>query len=176
MRAKLGIITDSVVLLLSVMMIGTMVTRWIPRQAAPPAPTVSSRTGYHRGERIGVLPGVDFSQTKRTLVLFIRTTCPYCVKSMPFYHALVEQVRSRGAKARLVIVGPEHESELRTFLASHDVSVDDVVSSPSAGSRIPGTPTLVLVDPKGIVLDQWVGVLPGEREGQVVHALESAPN
>jgi thioredoxin-related protein len=42
-----------------------------------------------------------------------------------------------------------------------------------AGLRAPATPTLVLVDRTGAILDAWEGAGPPERQAAIVKAVEA---
>lgn len=47
------------------------------------------------GDNLANLPGLDWSQHRRTLLLVLNTGCHFCQDSVPFYQKLV-QARQRG--------------------------------------------------------------------------------
>jgi peroxiredoxin len=174
MRIKLETLTNVAVLILCVVMIGVVVHGWFVSRRAVPKVAAHSDSGYRAGERLEALPGVDLKGAKRTLILFLKTTCQFCSKSTPFYKELGQLARNRSGQIRLVAMGPDAEADLRAFLEAHGVAIDTVVSVSLTRTRVPGTPTLVLIDDRGVVLNQWVGLLAPEQQEQVISTLSRA--
>jgi thiol-disulfide isomerase/thioredoxin len=171
MRIKLDTLTNLAILLLCVLMMAGIIRSWASGRPVAGAAAAHSNSGYHAGDHLGAFPGLNFKGAQRTLLLFVRTTCPYCEKSMPFYQQLAQVASRRGDQIRLVALGPESDADLRAFFATHGVLIDAAISVPPAATRIPGTPTLVLVDRNGVVLNQWVGLLASTEQEQVVKTL-----
>ncbi|HEX8071896.1 MAG TPA: hypothetical protein VF546_18255 [Pyrinomonadaceae bacterium] len=116
------------------------------------------------GERVA-LPRTEWQKSGRTLLLALSTTCHFCSDSGPFYQQLAKE---RSSDTRLVAVLPQPENAGKSYLSKLGVPVDDVqqASLDSLGAR--GTPTLLLVDSGGQVLDSWVGKLPASEEAEVL--------
>src|SRR5262245_53592825 len=58
--------------------------------ATPPYRSgAQDRSTYQPGESISI-PGIDFRQADRTLVLVLRKSCHFCEASMPFYRVLAD--------------------------------------------------------------------------------------
>lgn len=60
---------------------------------------------------------------------------------------------------RLVALFPQPLQDSRTYLDKLGIKVDDVVQSPLSFAGVSGTPTLLLIDNQGAVIDSWVGKL-----------------
>jgi len=133
-------------------------------QGAPPAVAAASVGSSLKGQ----LPGVDWSKNGRTLVLAISTQCHFCKESTPFYRRLEQEV-GRGVK--MVAVLPQPAAEAEQYLKNEGVRVDQVrqVSLGTIGVR--GTPTILLVDGKGVVTKLWTGKLQAQAEDEVLAAL-----
>ena len=113
------------------------------------------------------IPGVEFSSTRRTLILALSTTCHFCSESAPFYKQLAKNAKNM----RVIAVIPQELSEGRDYLKGLSVTVDEVrqVSLDTIG--VNGTPTLMLLDSSGVVTKRWVGKLTAEGQRDVMDAL-----
>lgn len=128
-----------------------------------PAPPVATPipTAVH-------LDGVDFSTAPRTLIMALRSDCPFCQESMPFYRRLLARDREG---AQFVVIAPAEDTEIGSYLASGGVEPDSVLFAEPDAMPVPGTPILLLVDSAGLVTEAWIGLLSAERERQVFDAL-----
>jgi len=99
----------------------------------------------------------------------LSTQCHFCTESPPFYQR-VTKVDPKIPNLRLVAVFPQSTSESESYLKNLDVRVDDVKQSPSLlGVR--GTPTLILTDEQGAVVQSWYGKLSSTQEQEVLARL-----
>ncbi len=115
------------------------------------------------------LPGVDWSKSSRTLLLALQKGCHFCTDSAPFYRRLAPVASEKNV--RLVAVLPQEQSEARQYLADLGVTINDVRQASLDSLSVRGTPTLILVDEKGLVIDSWVGKLPGDGEAKVLNRI-----
>ena len=121
-----------------------------------------------RGQAMPVLPGVNFGDAARTLVIVTRSSCPYCEQSAAFWQRLVDERDSKQSRVRIVAVSAEPIAVTQGFLQRHGLRVDNIVSTTLP---IRGTPTLVLVDAKGLVTNGWAGKPPPSAEEQIIEAV-----
>jgi hypothetical protein len=61
---------------------------------------------------------------------------------------------------------------MRTYLSQHGLAPSAVLTVTETGAYVRGTPSLILTDSKGVVIDSWSGALPPEEERKVVTALD----
>jgi thioredoxin-related protein len=115
------------------------------------------------------LQNVSWSDHKKTLVMAISTRCHYCSESKPFYHVLSEKAAASSTK--LVAVLPDTTSESIAYLVQDKIRVDQVIQSSLDRIKVAGTPTLLLVDSNGRVLNSWIGKLDSAREADVLASL-----
>jgi hypothetical protein len=92
---------------------------------------------------------------------------------MPFYQALVSAASERRSSGRLRIVAvtTDPREAATANLRDRNVVIDDVVSlDPDSVRtfRVAGTPTLLLVNRRGVVENIWVGKLDEAREREVL--------
>jgi len=71
----------------------------------------------------------------------------------------------------MLVVSPESEDVLKSYLRQHDVQADIVGDTSFATLKVLGTPTLVLLDGPSIVRGVWVGWLDSSKEAEVVKAI-----
>lgn len=115
------------------------------------------------------LPRVDWSKTEQTVVLVLSESCRYCTESAPFYRRLVA---SSAGTNPVIAVFPQDVATGRNYLNGLGISVNEIkqVSPESIGTR--ATPTIVLVNSRGVVEDVWVGKLPPQKEEAVLARLQ----
>jgi hypothetical protein len=108
-------------------------------------------------------------QANRNVVLAISTTCHFCNESASFYRDLVSECRRRNVPTIALLPQPVAESE--SYLQERQILVDDVRQAQLPDVQIYATPTVLIVDRRGIVQRAWVGKLPPERENEILSKL-----
>jgi hypothetical protein len=124
-----------------------------------------------KGATVAV-PGVDWSKSNRTLILALQKGCHFCTESAPFYKRLAPAASEKNV--RVVAVLPQSPEVGRGYMADLGVPVSEVAQASLDSISVSGTPTLILVDDKGAVLDSWVGKLPAAGEDEVLSLIGSA--
>ena len=136
------------------------------RTTAPTRPAAEAAVGTNLKSQI---PGVDWSKNGRTLVLAMSTTCHFCKDSEPFYRRIRQEV---GAGVKMIAVLPQPQADAEEYLNTAGVKVDEVRQLALTAIGVRGTPTMLLVDGKGVVTKVWVGKLQGQEEEQVLSVLK----
>lgn len=116
------------------------------------------------------LPGADWPQSERTLLMVLSANCRYCTESAEFYRRLAQE-RTNRPSLRLLAVMPHEIEQGRSYLEGLGVRVDEVMRAPAGTPGVRGTPTLILVDNQGVARNIWVGKLTTERESEVLNLL-----
>jgi hypothetical protein len=119
-----------------------------------------------RGMKVN-LPDVDWAQNEQTLLLVLDEKCRFCTESGPFYQRLTEAT-ARNTKLKLVAVLPQDVSAGRQYLLSLKAPIEEVRQSTLDALGVEGTPTLILVNAKGEVMEAWAGKLSAEQETDVL--------
>lgn len=119
------------------------------------------------GTKLG-LTGIDWAKNGQTVVLALSDKCRFCSESAPFYQRLVNHAQ----RASLVAVLPQTVEQGKSYLEKLNVAVDDVRQAPLIRMGVTASPTLILVDEKGAVIDLWVGKLSANREAEVLARLK----
>ena len=129
-------------------------------------------TSVAGGRTLGPLSGYDWGSYSKTLVIAIRTGCPYCDASMPFYRRLGERERSSRLRAHLLLVMPNDPATGAQYLAKGGLDSQSIFGQSLGALRVSGTPTLLLLDSGGRVERTWVGQLTAKEESEVMRAAE----
>ncbi len=162
-----NISTIVVAVLLSVVLVKAYL---VPASSSPARPVQPARAGVAIGTSLkNQLSGLDWSKNGRTLVLAISTTCHFCKDSEPFYRRIRQEV---GVGVKMVAVLPQPQAEAEQYLNTAGVKVDQVKQLSLETIGVRGTPTMLLVDDKGVVIRVWAGRLPSGEEDQVLGVLK----
>ena len=151
-------------------LINSNVYHFLPsfQQRPPGAPPEAAK-----GETLAALRAVVPAGSEKALVVALSPTCHFCNDSMPFYKQLMDKRNESNSPVKVIAAVPQpaaKEAEEKN-LAEHGVQPDAVVHVDFAKIKVPGTPTLLLVDNQGKVLDVWVGKLDEAREREVLARL-----
>jgi thioredoxin-related protein len=160
------VMANVAIVLVAALLAVVLVKSYLLKPAAAPA---ANQPKSAVGTKLSV-SGVDWSGSKRTLVLALSNDCHYCTESAAFYQRLTREASKR-AGARLVAVLPQEIGEGRAYLKKLGVTVDEVRQASLDSIGVAGTPTLFLVDGAGNVTASWVGKLPPAKEDAVLDAL-----
>jgi hypothetical protein len=129
-------------------------------KAEPPVPAGTAAS----------LAGIDWSANRKTLLVSLKSGCRFCAASAPFYQRLVKEAPAR--RVKLIALLPQSPEEGRGYLKSLDVDIVDVMDVRELKPSVRVTPTIYLVDSRGVITDSWRGLLGAEEEARVLAQLE----
>jgi hypothetical protein len=169
MARKLEIATN-----IAILIVATLATVVLARNFLFPRTTNGERPpSVAVGTTLSV-PGFDWRANGTTVVLALSTNCHFCSESAPFYRRLAEELSRR--RVHLTAVLPQNADESSDYLRALQLAFGDVRQIPLRTLQIRGTPTLLLVDERGVVRNVWEGKLTAEREQQVLEAVLDHPS
>jgi hypothetical protein len=144
--------------------------------SAGPQASQRPTTSYFVGEEVPAIDGVDFAAAERTLLVVMKSDCPYCTASSPFYRRILEEQTSRQARerVRIVFVAADSDNQFDKYLAANDLPADSPIRVPFSHLRIRGTPTLLLVNRSGRVESIWEGQVSASTEDEVLETVFKA--
>jgi hypothetical protein len=129
---------------------------------------------YHlasrRSNRTVSLNGVDFSQSKKTLLLFFQRDCDICRASLPFYRSLLNEFPV-STSVQFVFITPEAPNIAERFLKEDGISSVTVLEGRAGLLGVKSSTTLILADSDAAVRGYWVGQLTPEREAEIYKGL-----
>lgn len=166
------------IILIAILLGAIVVLQYIvPKSNANPTPTVTQNAQSQANSSLNLvgktipLQEVDWGKSKKNLILYVSNTCHFCSESADFYKKVVTE--SSKNNTNLVAVLPQTVEEGREYLKKLEVNIDNVYQSSPDSIGLRGTPTLLLVNEKGIITDVWMGKLQPEREEQVLTKLKA---
>jgi thioredoxin-related protein len=155
-------------LVVTATLIPKLVGRYFPKSVTQAAPALKA------GDRISV-PNEDWEKNGKTLLLVLSTSCHFCTESAPFYRTLVAKTQNE-QQLHVAAIFPQSVEEGREYLSSLGIIVADVLNVPRQSFEVKGTPTLILVDDKGAVVNSWTGKLAPTEESAVISKVTSETN
>ncbi len=160
---KLETVTYLATLLVCALTVGILVWRFVV-----PHETGSVHAKVPLGQHLR-LSSVDWTTTPKTAVLALSTKCHFCTESAPFFRTLVDTAHAR--KVRVIAVLPQGRNEAMKYLAGLDLQLDAVISAPLNSVGAQGTPTVLLVNASGVIVDGWVGAAYPNEVGKLLKKL-----
>jgi hypothetical protein len=164
---KIETLANVTIIILALLLGGVLVTRYF--RPDPPKQAAVEREELKAGSKLPI-SDLDWSKSERTLVMALSTKCHFCTESTPFYQK-VSQARAGRSDVRLITMMPQSLDESKQYLSENKIAVDEVRQTKPAESFVKGTPTLIIVDRTGTVVESWVGKLPTEKEAEVMNRL-----
>jgi hypothetical protein len=159
--------TNIAIIIVAVLFSVVLIKNYLLPRAAPDAGASAPPPTIPAGTKVS-LPDVNWAANKRTLLMVLSDRCRFCTESADFYKKLAQE-RAKYNDMRIIAVLPQDVGAGQAYLNKLGVSVDEVKQSPLEVVGVKGTPTLILVDDKGVVTGSWVGKLPAEKEGEVLN-------
>lgn len=123
------------------------------------------------GDQI-VVPNQDWSKNGKTLVMVLSTNCHFCSESAPFYRKLLAET-SADKNLHVAALFPQSREEGQAYLSNLGVPLTDVQQVTKESLQVQATPTLILVDQRGAVLDSWTGKIQASEEPTVTSKITS---
>ena len=163
MKTKIEVVANVAVILLAIV-IGSV---FLKDRFSGPAP---EQAEVKAGDRLPSLDGWDWGAHDRTLLLVVRKGCHFCEDSAPFYQRLLAQQRQDGSNTAVLAVSPDPAEAAKEMVQAEGLGVQALAGVPLERLKVSGTPTLLLVDKNGTVLNAWIGMLSPKQEVEVMRA------
>ena len=160
---RIELLANVAIIVVAVLLGGVLVKRYL-WPTAQPSP---AQARIQPGTKLSV-PGLEWGKNERTLLLVLSTTCRFCTESSPFYQRLAQE-KAKKAGVGLVAVLPQSVDESQKYLNGLGVFVDDIKQVGPDAVPVTGTPTLIMADRTGAVVESWAGKLPAEKEVEVLN-------
>jgi len=122
------------------------------------------------GRRVN-LPGADWHAAPVSVLLQISSTCHFCTESMPFYRQLAAARAASAAKVPVIVASADAVAVMQKHLEEQQVTVDKVLHSRLSAFGT-GTPTVYIVDYKGVVKRVFAGKLDSSAEKELLSIVE----
>jgi len=163
MKTKIEVAANIIVIVFAVV-VGSV---FLKDRMAPLAPEADA---VKAGDKLTNLDGWDWGGHDQTLLLGLRKGCHFCEDSAPFYQRLTSQRQQEGSNSTIVAVFPDTADTVKEVVQSEGLRVHTLAGVPLERLKISATPTLLLVDRGGTVLNAWIGMLSPRQELEVMKA------
>ena len=117
------------------------------------------------------LQDVDWAKNGQTLLVILQEGCHFCTESAPFYQSLVREMED-SKSTKLIALLPQEVNESQQYLADLKVPMTEVKKMSADFLGVSGTPTLILINNAGEVIDSWTGKLTPDKEMEVLNKLK----
>ena len=117
------------------------------------------------------LPGAELfnlENSNAVVVLALSSRCRYCTESMPFYRTLLALPSVADQRLQVSVGSMDDTSTMQAYLGRHGISVKQVVPLVDAGLRVRSTPTVILANSEGKVVQSWEGLLDADKQREVI--------
>ncbi|MBD0371859.1 MAG: redoxin family protein [Pyrinomonadaceae bacterium] len=132
------------------------------------SPNSSPLVGLQKGQSLIQLPGYSYNSAPQTLVIALSSKCGYCSESIPFYNKLAELQNNPNKRTQLVAVFHTNDSGAVQFTQEKQLNINYITSVDFQALTIKSTPTMILVDSNGKVVDFWIGQLTEDKQQQII--------
>lgn len=129
------------------------------------------------GDTIPPLTGVNHAAAEYTVVLVLRSDCPYRARNMGLYRSLAARAQATQSNFQFVALCAEDLVPCAAYLERNGVAVGAVVLHQPSADAVPlfrGTPTVLVLDGQRRIVALWPGAKDeaGQREIQsFIHEL-----
>lgn len=166
---KVEIFSNIAIILVAFLFGGVLIYRYVISPSTTPTQALAKDAIIKKGTKLE-LSDTDWNKSDKTLVMALSTKCRFCTESTPFYKKIAEK-KATNENVRLIVVTPQEITEAKEYLEKHKLTVNEVKQSALNQIQVKGTPTLILVDHNGAVIESWRGKLPPEKETEVINKL-----
>lgn len=165
-KQYLEVSTNLAVLVLTLVVLTVLARGYFVNKQRP-----AIQNGLQKGQPLTHLSNFDYGSSPQTLLIVMNTGCSFCAESMSFYRQLVKAQHENGNMTRIVAVFPNTESEVKEYLQQNQLQIDAIPNVDFRLLNVSGTPTIILTDNRGKILDFWIGKLPEETGFQIIKAI-----
>src|ERR1041384_1254837 len=148
---KIELVANVAIILVALLIGGVFVKKYFFDTPSNPPLKITAGTKVH-------LQDVDWAKNGQTLLLVLQKGCRFCAESAPFYQGLTREMENTKS-TQLIAVLPQEVNEGQQYLAALEVPISEVRKMNPDFPRVSATPTLILVNSAGEVVDSWVGKL-----------------
>lgn len=168
---KIELIANLAIIAVAILLSAILISLCLP--STPSKAVIAESPRITPGTKLS-LPGLAWDKGSQTLLIVLSTNCHFCTESAPFYQRLAQQ-KAKRQDLQLVAILPQSAGEAQKYLSAQGIAVDEIRQSAPNAVYARSTPTLILVDRNGSVIESWVGKLPPQKEEELLGRLLSDP-
>lgn len=155
----------------AVIIVAVVVLTVFARQMFKQEPSLQLQPGLQKGVTLRLEPLTLKNEQRQTLIVAMSTRCEYCTESIPFLNELAETQQKGNRQTTILAIFPDSEKVVREYTQREQLKLTALAPIDLKSFNVQGTPTIILVDSAGRVLDFWIGKLSSEEQQQVIKVL-----
>jgi hypothetical protein len=168
MKLKLDKVSDVLIIVTCLITIGF----FLYRQFGP-----NSIERYANGESIDlILKGLLPSQEQAQLVVKLSSKCEYCALSIPYLRTLEKLLVDKKIGIPIILATQEEPELIKRYIDRNELRFDAIVDLRANHSKLANCPVpyVLLLDKRGTVVGNWLGLLTEDRFNDVAEAVVMA--
>jgi hypothetical protein len=165
-KTYLEVTTNIVVLLVALLVLGNFAWVYLAKQ-----PALRGEGGLKKGSTFTLIPSVDYGKSPQTLVIALSSRCDHCNESIPFFKQLLQANTGKSDPTRIVAVFPEKAEEVWSYITQQQLNVNPIPGIDYKALNLPGTPSTVLINSEGKILNFWIGKPSKDAEKEIMEAI-----
>lgn len=166
LKSYLELTTNVAVLLAAIAVLTALSWGYFAQKQKP-----SIRSGLQKGRVIAYLPEATLNDSRATLLIAMSINCHFCTESISFYNQLARAQQGLGSSPRIIAVFPEEDSEVKQYVRQNRLEVSSTAATDFRKLGVDTTPTMILIDKEGKIIDFWIGKIPEDVQQQVVESI-----
>lgn len=107
----------------------------------------------------------------KTLIIALSSKCDHCTETVPFWKRVIETNIENKNATRIVAVFPETAVEVGRYLHEQQLGLNTIPGINYKAINLPGTPSAVLLDNEGKIVNFWIGKPSKDAEQEILDAV-----
>ena len=126
--------------------------------------------GLEKGQQLPRLSAIDYKTTRATMLIALDTECQHCIKALTFYK---EIARTAKPNLQILAVFPNGNGSVQEYAKRHELGFATQSSVDLSQLNILATPTLILLDNDGRIVDFWIGGGLPDSQSEIMRTLSA---
>lgn len=165
-KSFIEITTNIAVLLMAIIVITFFIHHYLTQRKQPTP--INLKTGFQKGQLFPQLQNINYAKSAKTLLIVLNIKCSFCTEGIPFYNQLADLQNKSKSNVDIIALFPNEEAEVRQYIQQNQIKINHIAKVDFDSLNIGGTPTIILVDSNGKIIDFWLGKLTMNTEQQVI--------
>ena len=128
---------------------------------------------FRPGQTVQSIPEASFDSADQSIVLFVKSTCQPCSDSMPFFKR-ISQARRIAPRMQIIAASSDLPEITDAYLQANEIRVDRIVQINPEEYLLQATPSIVIVDGRGVAVTSWSGALSRSQESSLLRKLSGS--
>src|SRR5713226_3483612 len=123
-KSALETTTNIAVVLVAITVYAFFVTNYYRQRQVAKAPVLEP--GLEKGSTLPLVQGVNYKDSRKTLLIVMNTQCGYCADSVQFYNRVMESQIDAKSPVRILALFPNSEDAVKKFIDDRHLKVTSI--------------------------------------------------